>query len=288
MFQMVDSTFLRERVVIMKMDMPKIPFGKYSLSRLIAGSNPMNGYSHLSRFVSMEMRKYFTQEQILEHLKHCYELGINAWQSHIANLELYRMLREQGVDMQFLALASDKAEAPDMLDRLVSGGAIGVAHHGEVTDTFYKNGELGRVREYCKKVRDTGVMTGVSTHMPDVVKTILDEGWDVDYFMCCVYERHRTREELQQLLGHVPIPIPEVYLESDPPRMFEVMRQTDKPCLAFKILAAGRLCESQETVELAFKQTFEQIKKNDAVIVGMYPVLEDQVSLNVRYVKQYG
>jgi hypothetical protein len=248
----------------------------------------MNGYSHLSRFVSTQMVKYFSKEQILEHLKYCSQLGVNTWQSHIANLELYQMLHDQGVDMHFLALASDKAEDPDMLKQLVSGGAIGVAHHGEVTDVFYKNGELNHVREYCKKVRDTGVMAGVSTHMPDVIKTILDEGWDVDYFMCCVYERHRSREELQQLLGHVPIPIPEVYLESDPPRMFEVMRQTDKPCLAFKILAAGRLCERQETVEQAFRQTFEQIKENDAVIVGMYPEFEDQAALNVQYVKQFG
>ena len=38
------------------------------------------------------------------------------------------------------------------------------------------------------------------------------------------------------------------------------MRQTDKPCLAFKILAAGRLCDHQELVEQAFKQAFSEIK----------------------------
>jgi uncharacterized Fe-S cluster-containing MiaB family protein len=69
--------------------------------------------------------------------------------------------------------------------------------------------------------------------------------------------------------------------------MFEVMRQTDKPCLAFKILAAGRLCDKQEMVEQAFKSTFEQIKPNDAVIVGMYPEYEDQATLNAQYVSLY-
>ena len=34
----------------------------------------------------------------------------------------------------------------------------------------------------------------------------------------------------------------EIYLQSDPARMYKVMRQTKKPCFAFKILAAGRIC----------------------------------------------
>jgi hypothetical protein len=131
-------------------------------------------------------------------------------------------------------------------------------------------------------------MVGVSTHIPDVVDHIITEGWDVDFFMGCVYERHRTREELKNLLGDVPIPVREVYLESDPPKMFNVMRQTEKPCLAFKILAAGRLCDRQEWVENAFASTFHQIKPNDAVIVGMYPEYEDQVVLNAAYVRRFG
>ena len=53
---------------------------------------------------------------------------------------------------------------------------------------------------------------GVSTHMPDVVDTIESKGWDLDYYMCCVYERHRSKEQLEQMLGQAPIPVGEVYL----------------------------------------------------------------------------
>jgi hypothetical protein len=69
--------------------------------------------------------------------------------------------------------------------------------------------------------------------------------------------------------------------------MFEVMRQADVPCLAFKILAAGRLCDRQEWVERAFEDTFRQIKPNDAVIVGMYPEYEDQPAINADYVRRF-
>jgi len=60
------------------------------------------------------------------------------------------------------------------------------------------------------------------------------------YYMTCVYERHRSAEALEKLLGQAPIPVGEVYLPQDPPRMFRAIRQTKRPCLAFKILAAGR------------------------------------------------
>jgi hypothetical protein len=269
-------------------DMPQISFGKHSISRLIVGSNTLNAGSHLSRFVNMQMKRYFTTDRVIEHLAKCNELGINAWQSVPGNLNWYRLLQEQGVNMNFISLGWDTNEDSNMLERTAAAGAIGIAHHGEFTDINFKNAKMNLVREYCKKIRQAGVMVGVSTHMPDVVKHILYEDWDVDFFMCCVYERHRSHEELMKLLGDVPIPIPEVYLEKDPPRMFEVMRQTDKPCLAFKILAAGRLCDHQDNVEQAFKSTFEQIKPNDAVIVGMYPEYEDQVSINVEYVKKFG
>jgi hypothetical protein len=106
--------------------------------------------------------------------------------------------------------------------------------------------------------------------------------------MTCVYERHRSREELQRLLGAVPIPVPEVYLESDPARMCEVIRQTSKTCLAFKILAAGRLCETPEAIESAFQFIFAHIKPTDAVIVGIYPEYSDQVAEDAALTIKYG
>ena len=36
----------------------------------------------------------------------------------------------------------------------------------------------------------------------------------------------------------------DIYVQSDPPRMYKVMRQTRKTCFAFKILAAGRVPDS--------------------------------------------
>jgi hypothetical protein len=63
--------------------------------------------------------------------------------------------------------------------------------------------------------------------------------------------------------------------------MGAVIRQTPKMCLAFKSLAASRLCADQEQVAAAFRFAFAQIKPHDAVVVGMFPEREDQIALNV-------
>jgi len=263
--------------------LPVIPFGRYTLSRLICGANPFNAGSHLSVFVNHAMREYYTPEQILKTLRRCQDVGINCWQSSGKNTELYQRLIADGRPLHYLSLGSE----PDDVKELAGAGTIGIAHHGEATDRLFKAGQLNTIHDYLKRVRDAGLMVGVSTHMPAVIDAIESKGWDVDFYMACVYERHRSAADLEKLLGQVPIPVGEVYLSQDPPRMFKAMRQTRRPCLAFKILAAGRLSERKPWVEQAFRQTFESIKPNDAVIVGIYDRYSDQPAENAEYVRQF-
>ena len=111
------------------------------------------------------------------------------------------------------------------------------------------------------------------------------EGWENDLFMTCFYYVSRPREEQQKLLGKVVVDEP--FFESDPIEMTEVIRQVGKPCLAFKILAAGRKCSNQKSVQNAFRFAFERIKPTDAVIVGMYPRFEDEVHFNAEYARKF-
>ena len=264
--------------------LPQVRLGPHSISRLICGANPFNGGSHLSVFVNHEMRRYYTPEQVLKTLRRCQEVGINCWQSGPRNIELYRRFIDEGGKMHYISLGAGN---PSGIDTLARAGCIAIAHHGEVTDRMFKQGRIDEIRDYLKRIRDAGLVVGVSTHMPAVVDAVESKGWDVDFYMTCVYERHRTAAELEALLGQAPIPVGEVYLPLDPPRMFKAIRQTDKPCLAFKILAAGRLSERRGWVEQAFRQTFESIKPSDAVIVGIYDRYSDQPAENAALVRRF-
>ncbi|MHC4116913.1 MAG: hypothetical protein ACYSWO_05340 [Planctomycetota bacterium] len=263
--------------------LPQIKFGKYSLSRLICGTNPFNGGSHLSIFVNNAMKEYYSEQQILKTLSRCEQVGINCWQAGYGNYKLYQRLVEQGGKMHYIAIGHDPSE----IKEFAAAGTIGLAHHGERTDRAFKAGRLDDIHDYLKRVRDAGLMVGVSTHMPAVIEEVESRGWDVDYYMTCVYERHRTAEELEKLLGQAPIPVGEVYLPDDPPRMFKVMRQTRRSCLAFKILAAGRLSKKKAWVEKAFRDTYQSIKPNDAVIVGIYDRYSDQPAENAAYTRRF-
>ena len=116
-----------------------------------------------------------------------------------------------------------------------------------------------------------------------MIAQVEEEGWDVDFYAGCVYNRTRTVEEWKKALNGEILEMPgEIYLQSDPPRMYKVMRQTRKPCFAFKILAAGRIPE--RGVDQAFRTAFESIKPTDAVYVGMFPRVKDEVKENAERV----
>jgi hypothetical protein len=107
-----------------------------------------------------------------------------------------------------------------------------------------------------------------------------------DFFMTCFYYVTRPAEEQRRQLGKVAVGEP--FFDSDPADMTAVIRQIDKPCLVFKILAAGRACWSKPAVEQAFHYAFANIKKTDAMIVGMFPRYSDQVAEDAALVRKYG
>ena len=67
--------------------------------------------------------------------------------------------------------------------------------------------------------------------------------------------------------------------------MCRTIRQTPRMCLAFKILAASRRCNSQDEVARAFRFAFNNIKPKDAVVVGMFPKHCDQIALNIAHTR---
>lgn len=267
--------------------LPTIRLGKYEVTRLILGANPFYGFSHFNRLLDQHMLEWSTPENVWKTVHACEENGINTWQLSDAKrgLEDIQGYRERGGKIQWILLSSRRMEEDlSWIPKIARMGPIGIVHHGGTTDRRWRNGEQGKIQDFLKAVRDSGVLVGLSTHNPLVVEEVESRGWDVDFFMCCVYRLTRTEQEIVNLLGQRPLG--EVYLPQDPPRMFRAIRQSRKPCLAFKILAAGRLTDTPESIDRAFRFAFENIKPTDAVIVGMYPRFSDQVRENAERVRR--
>jgi hypothetical protein len=153
------------------------------------------------------------------------------------------------------------------------------------------NERLHRARKYdvlanlLKRIRDQGVLVGLSAHDPTLIEEAESRGWDVDYYMCSLYYLTRPRDEARKILGN-SLPLGEIYLPTDPPRMFQAIRTVRKPCLAYKVLAAGRRIGTSSEIRRAFEQAFANLKPTDAAIVGMYQQFGDQVAENAAIVRE--
>ena len=64
-----------------------------------------------------------------------------------------------------------------------------------------------------------------------------------------------------------------------------LVKAVRKPCLVYKVLAAGRRIGSKAEIRDCFKTALESIKPTDALIVGMYQQFGDQVGDNAAVVR---
>lgn len=271
------------------MALPTVQHGKHRITRLVIGGNPFCANSHFSREMSDDMARYYTAERVVEVLKRCEAAGIN---TVLARGDYHRVLywmelfRRQGGNLQWIAqTASEMRDVFQNIRVIAAAGAISIYHHGSQTDKFWHEGRIEAARDYLKCMRDCGVVVGLGTHIPEVIVHAEERGWDVDYYMACVYNLSRKPRESALVTG-VDTSQQEEYRDEDRDAMCQVIRRTSKPCLAFKILAANRKCASQADVQSAFRYAFENIKKSDAVVVGMFPKYGEQVAQNVGYAEE--
>jgi len=267
--------------------MPTVKIGPHTITRLVAGYNPIGGYSHATPNLSAHMRSYFTVERTVEFLKQCEAKGMNTFQFDLSEKveKVLDILWGENSKLQFISLHAARP-TDSSLDHLMKYKPIAVVHHGGVTDSFFRAGKADKVHDFVKRVHDHGVLAGVSAHNPENIARIADEGWELDLFMTCFHYVTRTQDEMEKELGFATYGEP--FLQSDPPKMTAVVRQVDTPCLGFKILAAGRRCASSAAVGNAFQYAFNNIKKTDGVIVGMFPVYKDEVSENAGFAREHG
>jgi hypothetical protein len=235
-----------------------------------------------------EFMDYYTNANIVAALLEAERHGINTFLGR-GDRHIQRALREYynaGGTMQWIAqTASELRDLPGHIRQVAAAGAVGIYHHGSRTDALWAEGRLDEVQELLKVMRDCGVLVGLGTHHPEVIEYAEEHNWDVDFYMACLYTLggHRSGDGYVAS-GGTPN---ETYDDADREAMAAVLRATDKPCLAFKILAAGRKCGSAEEVREAFRWAFANIKPTDAVVVGVYQKHVNQVAMNAAFTREF-
>ena len=249
---------------------PTISIASHCVTRLIIGGNPYSGISHHSLAKSKEMEDYYTTRQIIADLRQAEESGINTLLAR-ADRHIMRTLNEYrnaGGTLQWIAQTpkdTEYAELGAYLEIIARYKPIAIYHHGGTTDKLYAQGRLASLQENLKRIRELGCAVGIGTHEPSVLKHCYTEGYDVDFYVCALYNHTRHRE---------------LYLPRDREQALAAIKAIPVPVIAIKVLAAGR-----NEPRAAFQLALENLKRNDAMAVGMYTQFQpEQVRQNAQIV----
>ena len=167
-------------------------FGKYEVSRLIIGGDPVSGIAHAGELVYQAdfMKQYFNTPKILETLTVAEENGINTLlmraDDHI--ISHYNMFKkERGGTLQWIATSAPEQGSPvENSKRARDNGAIAVYLHGGVADQLVKAGKVDEIGEIVEGFKKVGIMAGIGAHMLDTARACNHARIDPDFYMVTI------------------------------------------------------------------------------------------------------
>ncbi len=233
-----------------------------------------------------EMLDYHTSRGVVDTLLHAEKSGYSTCLllSDDFTLRVLREYRNCGGNMRWIAQTHPSMLLQANLIGIMKQDPIAIFHQGTMTDNLVEAGNLSELRDNIKRIKDTGKPAGMATHVPETLIRAEEEGWGADFYMACVHNLRRNgRYQSSFITGKFHNL--EFYRE-DRAVMFNTIRQCRKPCIAFKILSGGHLCSTTETIEAAFRETYNSIKKTDLAVVGVYQKHKDQLAENACLVKK--
>ena len=138
---------------------PKMKFGGAEISRMVLGVNPFYGFAHYNNNFGTVMKEWYTGDKVCAIMHQCNRYGINAFNYvHMdrAPQDLARFLTEGG-NMHLITQVSAGVDASMLVKTLKP---LALHRQGEVVDKAYQTGQMHTVKEWCKQVRDLGVLVG--------------------------------------------------------------------------------------------------------------------------------
>ena len=234
--------------------LPQVNFCGIELSKLIIGANPFGGYSHLSPEIDRAMEQFHTEEKIFESWSRAYAAGITAFATTTRTekvLDATCKYLANGGPMKWLAQVEFDGADPentmyDAIDRSAAAGASAIFMQGAILDRLVQAGQLQAIRNFVAHAKTKNVPVGIAGHAP---------------------EYHYLIDRLDIVDFHV-VPffncVGDVYRLEDMDAATRLIRRLKKPCIAYKVLGAGRI-----EPRLGFSYALRNIKESDCILVGM-------------------
>lgn len=247
--------------------LPTIRLGTLEVSRFILGSNPFWGYSHKSAQLDEEMRRFHTDERIMQILDEAAECGLTAVASPPQErwTRFYPRYLESGGRLKIWISQCDCAPEQMLkdIDRSVKAGARAVFIQGARVEEQFEAGRFDVLRSWVERIKEAGLPAGCAAHWPEIHPELERRKFPTDFYYQCFYNASKTSD----------------YSAAEREKAVAMVLRLDKPVIAYKILAAGRLPASE-----GFEYAFNHIRRKDGVCVGIYAQRAiDQIRQNATY-----
>ena len=251
----------------MKHEVTKISLGDLQVSFLLSGGNPISGISHQGREVDQRMYNYFDYDTIFNYLQQCEHNGIDTIVARIDKF-IIRVLTHywnHGGKIQWIGqTAKEYGSMLGNIKEALLAGASAVYVHGGTFDRCVLNNDYDEILsciDYCHSV-DKPI--GIASHIPQNLRMAAKKNWQNDFYLLSLYNVGNN----------------ERFDDADRILALKTLLDLNKPCLLYKVLAAGRksLAESLEDVS-------KFIRPCDGILIGMCPQHDPtMVEKNAEYV----
>ncbi len=261
----------------LKKKIPAGTLGNHQIGRVICGGNLISGFAH-SRdliYVSTFLKKYFTQQKVMETFRLCEATGMNTCALRVApeEISILRNYWKSGGKIQWIAPAyPEEKDYKTNIDLAIDNGAMAVMIMGNVGDQWVREGKLDLVDKTIQHIKSRGVYAGLVGHQLETIKKVEEAGIPTDFYMKTLHHRNywSYRPEEPKIVPIIDNYAIDNYWSMTPEATIQYMESINKPWIAFKTLAAGAL-KPEEGLRYVFENGA------DFVCLGMFDfqVIED-------------
>ncbi len=236
--------------------LPKGKIGKFEVSRLIIGSNPINGFAH-SRdlaYVGSLFRAYHTEKKVFETLMTAEQAGINSIGSGFNSLALIaKYKKETGSKILVIAQVGLNRNTTDIFEQFNQAIDIGVdliQLHGEWCDRLVVANRFDDISKILDYIRKQGFVAGMGAHMVDSQVVCAEKGIIPDFYMVTMHHsNYWSAHPMEKRVAYESIGTK----NSDhnqwhdncfctfPDRTVKFVNETKVPVIGFKTMAAGAI-----------------------------------------------
>ena len=260
----------------MKKAFPRTTVGGVSVSRMIIGPNWFLGCSHCTRAKDLLIKERFPDYKAVANVVEVFfKAGVDTIMGLIQRDEMYYGVREAeqrtgvkgiiistpGVPLipQTLVEGFKNGEADKVFEADAKRGATFCFPHGCTTDALVDKvtRTIRRMDELCAKIRQHGMIPGLSTHMPESIIYADEKSLDVETYI-----------SMYNAMGFL------MQIEVD--WITNLIHRARKPVMTIKPMAAGQIRPLQ-----AFTFVWNALRDKDMVTVGTFTPKEAEECIEI-------